>query len=602
MSLKDYPNIQEVADDMVPVDTSTPDDASEPDHSVSMSPELYGQYLDKLASQSADSTPIPPSSIPEATPDSPTNEMTPEMYQAYIKAMINGDELVPPNASKEEEKLKDDSEFDPEHPKDYERFLASLPNSSKENEQSENGNGGGLGALVGNESGDEKSPDLKAAQLGALLGNDESDNADPLAPTAPGSPSGLGSLKPTLPGMGGVPSRHMAGEMEAPPEGAQPPPAPGMPMAQVPPNPSQYNTVEGLKAAQDKADALRRQAYFYGGLDKITAGLNHAKPVMEPFYAQEIKDSNRPVQDYTQLGAQEKLDPNSAVSQGFRDYAKKFGVNVPNSFSAADAEKVMPYAIKAYEADQNRQATQNILGQKQDEAQKMLAYKYKELNAMQNDRLDAKRDLASEAANKKQGDSQDKAYTEMRQKLETFRGNQGAQQASKDILTADKALQIVGGKDPNSLTVQDLHLLADEMSKLATGGVSSESGVKALLPNNLQQKVAEMQNFLSSSPTDAQAGEYIKRNMQYLKDIKSVAQNNMNQFRANIAQGYKNRVKPEDYHEALGDYGINPGGPTQQAQPQAQALGKDDQQAIQWAKEHSSDPRAQKILQLHGMQ
>ena|SRR6478672_4717873 len=151
---------------------------------------------------------------------------------------------------------------------------------------------------------------------------------------------------------------------------------------------------------------------------------------------------------------------------------------------------------------------------------------------------------------------QDKAYTQMRHDLESFRGNSSAQQAALKIQNADTALAIVKGKDPNTLTTQDLNLLANEMGKLASGGVPGEHGVQAMMPNNLQTKYAEMMSFLSSKPTDAQAGEYIKRNLSYLDEMKQVAQGTLNSYRANIAKGYKNRVKPEDYEAAATDYGF----------------------------------------------
>ena len=156
----------------------------------------------------------------------------------------------------------------------------------------------------------------------------------------------------------------------------------------------------------------------------------------------------------------------------------------------------------------------------------------------------------------KMGTEQDKAYTAMRHDLESFRGNQAAQQAALKIQNADTALAIVKNKDPNTLSTQDLNLLANEMGKLASGGVPGEHGVQAMMPNNLQTKYAEMQSFLLSKPSDAQAGEYIKRNMAYLDEMKQVAQSTLGNYRANIAKGYKNRVKPEDYASASTDYGF----------------------------------------------
>lgn len=170
------------------------------------------------------------------------------------------------------------------------------------------------------------------------------------------------------------------------------------------------------------------------------------------------------------------------------------------------------------------------------------------------------------AGQDKKDQSADKNYTSLRKDLETFRGNQAAQQAATSVLSADKALAMVKNRDPNTLTTQDLSLLAEEMGKIASGGVPSEHGVQALLPNNLSTKVAEMQNFLSSKPTDANAAAYIQHNLQYLNEMKNVAQNSLDTYKLNILKGYKNRVKPDDYKEALSDIQKDAGNPPSTSQ------------------------------------
>jgi hypothetical protein len=174
-----------------------------------------------------------------------------------------------------------------------------------------------------------------------------------------------------------------------------------------------------------------------------------------------------------------------------------------------------------------------------------LAMKYKEMA-----------DYKQNAADTKAKDAQDKAYTTMRHELETFRGNQAAQQAAVKVQNADTALAIVKNKDPNSLTVQDLTLLAEEMGKIATGGVPTEHGVQALMPNTMTSKFAAFQSFLANKPTDAQAGEFIKHNMEYLEQMKDVAKDTLNTYRSNIAKGYKSRVRDDQYGEAAQDYGF----------------------------------------------
>lgn len=183
--------------------------------------------------------------------------------------------------------------------------------------------------------------------------------------------------------------------------------------------------------------------------------------------------------------------------------------------------------------------------------------------------LQSRTDAQKDKAEAKIANDQDKAYTQMRERMESFRGNRAAQQAALDTYSANKAFALVQDKDPNTLTTQDLSILAKELAKIATGGVPTEHGVKSLMPSNLRTKFAELQNFILSSPTDAQAGDYIRRNMEYLKGMNEEADKVVKTFRTNIAAGYKNRVRPEDYQEGLDAYQLGQQAPNQKQAPTA---------------------------------
>lgn len=180
--------------------------------------------------------------------------------------------------------------------------------------------------------------------------------------------------------------------------------------------------------------------------------------------------------------------------------------------------------------------------------------KIKSTQQTRQDSLDAK----SEVVDQKRSDSQDKAYTAMRKDLESFRGNQSVQQAAVAIQNTNKALALTESEP----TSQNLALLADEMGKVAMNGVPSESGQLALMPNNLSTKIAEMKSFLLSKPSSADVSEYLKNNQDYLKQVASISQAAVNSYRSNIAKGYKNRVKSDDYQSAVDDYNLGGSGPS----------------------------------------
>lgn len=216
-----------------------------------------------------------------------------------------------------------------------------------------------------------------------------------------------------------------------------------------------------------------------------------------------------------------------------------------------DSEDRLNSAQKATESNlkseaEHRSKQENLNQEKADED--------KRHNLVSEDNLKVSKE--NSLSNKTKED-QNKAESELRNHLETFRGNQVAKQAAMDTYSAAKALEIVKNRDPNTLTTQDLSLLATEMNKIASGGVPTENGIKHLMPSNLNTKAAELRNFLSSKPSDAEAGEYIKRNMDYLKGMVSESKKVISEFHSNIAKGYKNRVTPEALKSVQTDYSLD---------------------------------------------
>ncbi len=227
-----------------------------------------------------------------------------------------------------------------------------------------------------------------------------------------------------------------------------------------------------------------------------------------------------------QAGFDDAAQGRDPQSQKSRDFRKFVGTVAPDlakglgNMSYEDASKTVPGMTNAYEARLSRQ--------------------------------EKSQQSHEDKTNKDQND----AYLHMRKDLESFRGNAAAQQASKDVLSADKTLAMVKSKPPEQFTTQDLSLLAGEMAKIATGGVPTEHGIHNLMPSNLQTKMAEMQNFLTSKPTDAQAGAYIRANMKYVEEMQATAGDTLKTYRHNLAKGYKSKVRPEDFQEAANDYGF----------------------------------------------
>lgn len=325
---------------------------------------------------------------------------------------------------------------------------------------------------------------------------------------------------------------------------------------------SSIGSDDALKQAQSARDTqvLINQLGKSGAL--IAAGLAKAKPgAADSIFDKNIDLANNKVKDYQDRLSNQDSNPGSAASQAMRGIALKMGFKFGDNVSAEDIKKQIPQ-LTSFVNHQDQ-----IEAMRQTKAAALLTHQ------------DAMKDKMEE--------KQNKAYSELANHLETFRGNRVAQQAAMDQYSAAKALDMVKNKDPNTLTSQDLQLLAGEMSKIATGGVPTEHGIKSLMPDNLNLKNAEMRNFLLSKPSDAQAGEYVKKNMKYLQDMVHSADGVLHDYRSNILRGYKGRVKDEQYNEAQKTYGLG-----QQAEPQY------EQDVLNYAKSHNISPeQAQAIKQ-----
>lgn len=314
------------------------------------------------------------------------------------------------------------------------------------------------------------------------------------------------------------------------------------------------------KQAMAQAQGASNTNQLYANLARAGGTLSHAMsrsltPMDQSGYNALDASANQPVKN---IQAQQASDLDALKGQAtMLAVTKEQAESDPNSPQSLafrkSVEKLAPGIAAQYGDD-----WQNVTAADSDKIMKPIELK---------EQMDARKQTAMLSKQTQFGQNQDKSYTQMRHDLETFRGNQAAQQAAVKVQNAQTALAMVQNKDPNTLTTSDLNLLADEMGKIATGGVPGEGQVKALVPNTYATKLADIQTFLGNKPTNAQAADFIQHNMSYLKDMTTVAQNTLDSYRSNIAKGYKNRVKPEDYQEAMQDYGINGAQPTQTTQP-----------------------------------
>ncbi len=135
------------------------------------------------------------------------------------------------------------------------------------------------------------------------------------------------------------------------------------------------NTLDNLRHAEQARDNVQLGNKILKGLELAGSGISRSEAVGQKTFDENIKGAEGIVSDFKDRGEQEKNDPKSPASNAFREYAKRFGINIKGDFSAAMGEKMMPMIFKEYEMEENRKARKEEMQFKysQLKAQKELA-------------------------------------------------------------------------------------------------------------------------------------------------------------------------------------------------------------------------------------
>lgn len=393
------------------------------------------------------------------------------------------------------------------------------------------------------------------------------------------------------------------------------------------------NDFSGIKAAQEDAkranfssnlgDALETMAKansmahggagvdtgFYQGLKQqgqqgVTAAIGAKDAKIQQFLKQ--NDISRQVaQDMMEKGDYEQKQkasqylndtqtPTSQVSKNaqlafqntFKDYPEVAHMDV-SQFSAADLDK----------ASKNVDVVAKLQELKQSK-QMQLAY--------QNSTLSNKKDK-----------DQEHLYSEMNNKIATPRGNTAVQQAQVGVSSGSKAMDLIN-RYPNldDMPSQQVALLAQEISKVASGGVGSEHGQRSIEANTLQSAWNKLTSSIDGQPTGAQLKGFIEQNKNYLEDMTKTNQQTINDYGRQVYNGYKKRLTPDQdiqfrsdnphiFEEEKAASNGAPAAPSSSpASPalkvQTAAVHPQAGDAEAWAKANPKDPRSAVILQRLG--
>lgn len=141
---------------------------------------------------------------------------------------------------------------------------------------------------------------------------------------------------------------------------------------------------------------------------------------------------------------------------------------------------------------------------------------------------------------------QNALYTKLTDKIDNFRGDKAAQQASVNLLSADNALKLVNKyADLNQMSTKDYNLLVDELGKIATGGVPGVHTQESIAASTLESKWSEFTSTVGGKPSPAQLGEFIKNNVEYLHDLRETSQDLVDAHNMKSFNGLKRQLDDE---------------------------------------------------------
>jgi hypothetical protein len=459
---------------------------------------------------------------------------------------------------------------------------------------------------------------LDAAQEGSqatndkLAMNDYGKQLDTMASTPNPMPS-LPGMEPFTPSSQQTPLTDIAGagsldddEQDTPPNPAQIALAARQPTA-----PRQLSSRQGysadlsddaIKHAQKRADQQRRIAMWGEVGSDLANSISGSQQAPENSFFKTMRDqANTPVDRLLQrrtgamdaLNAKTKMsesDPDSELSQNLRNAYRpmltKLGLN-DDAIEGASAGDLKNFF-------QNPVETMMKLKTQQENKQLQLA------------QIKANKDIAM-------GEKTDKRFTTLGEALDENKARSGEFGRQQQMVNnADRVLALKKQFPDGNLPPGQMAELAGATASLISGGSHPAEGIiNQYLPPTLSKTEAGITQWLTSNPKGAGQQKFAQMMFDTAQREKELAFSKVNSVKLSRVADFKDLAKkdPDRFNVAMQSHGINPKDyaafvANNYQVPSGMQQGNltaQDEQAIQWAKANQNDPRAAKILSLHGL-
>ncbi len=359
---------------------------------------------------------------------------------------------------------------------------------------------------------------------------------------------------------------------------------------------------DALKAAQGQSADRAMMAQIGEGADQIGYAIAGGSAKSDPsFYRNLAQTANRPVENLMErrkaklqdVDAQSKMaenDPSSELSQNlrtaYRPMLAKMGLSdeMIENASASDLKNFFQHPVET--------------------AAKLKSME--EQKAIQMEAVKAQKELAN-------GFKTDKRFTSLGEALDENRQRSGEfGRQAQFVNNADRAL-VLGKqfKDGNLPPAQVAELASAVASMVSGGSHAAEGTINRFVPKTGSGVAADVEQWLTGNPKGAGQQAFVKMMLETAEREKHLAASKVNAIKLSRVADFRDlsQSDPERFNIALQSHGIDPkdyaafqaGGYKVPSGMQAGNLSAEDEAAINWAKTNPTDPRAAKILSLHGL-
>lgn len=345
------------------------------------------------------------------------------------------------------------------------------------------------------------------------------------------SPMGTGGLKdlprfpsvpmkdqPQIPLKDEIPSESQEQSEEQEPAPKQSPAAPQK-MAAPQGNSSPLPKTQDLATllAQDKSggsytDAVKARDYAQlinqmGSAGDIIGGaLARTGPnaQAQEAFKQNIALANQGPKDFQEKIAMESHDPNSAESKNYREFLKRYGINVGEGVTASQIKDTLMPALEKEQMQKERlQAAKD---------NKQIQLQYMQQLKQHNEDLQKQKNVDS--MNQKVG-----------QQLESIRGNKAIQNDLETIRRTKNFTETANlYPDKDKIPADVLSRLNQDMGVIFSGGVAGTGILKEGANPTIAKQLAQGLSYLNNHPTGANAKAFVQQNQAIINQLSKSAE------------------------------------------------------------------------------